>query len=378
MISKLLLFALLLLVPSHALAGDDDEVQCRSCDSTGMRVCKEHKKAECKLEDGLVYCNEFEGCELCAGTGFVDCTKCENEVASEELARRAAERVRNAEQHKWIHEKMERRVRLLETEHFRLVWELDSLKVNKKRLNGHQLAHLYGSRLERLWEDYANLFGATERSFKEKPLILVWWLPKDQVKSSSAFCNTGSRQGAKLLGSTPRFSLCGNKQFARDDDTLHRSIVHNVTHLLLSHQSPAFWIGNVKGGWADAGLAHWFEEKYWGVCTNYCYQEQNTQVGFKGGKYKVAVRKLVAEEKTTAAAVVFQKNTDTLTPLEHALSFSYVDYLLSIDGSKFSNLVRLLKKREPTRDALKEIYGMNPLEFESGWKAWVLETYPKR
>ena len=32
----------------------------------------------------------------------------------------------------------------------------------------------------------------------------------------------------------------------------------------------------------------------------------------------------------------------------------------------------------PTRDALQEVYGMSPLEFETQWKAWVLETYPTK
>jgi hypothetical protein len=32
----------------------------------------------------------------------------------------------------------------------------------------------------------------------------------------------------------------------------------------------------------------------------------------------------------------------------------------------------------PTRDALKKVYGMGTMEFESLWKAWVLATYPTK
>lgn len=375
---RLLVLVSLLIIPCSALALDEQEVFCKPCDSTGLQPCKEHKRAECLLEDGRVYCTEFDDCAVCSGTGWVDCKKCESPAGAKDLADRIAERARRAERHKWIHDGMGRKLRLAETEHFRLVWELDSLKVNKKRLNGHQLLHLYADRLEQHWADYASLTGATPENFKEKPLVLVWWLPIDQKKSSRTFCTNESTAGAKLLGATPRFSVCGNKQFARNDEELHRSLVHNVTHLLMSHHSPSFWIGNVKGGWADAGLAHWFEDKYSGRCTNYCYQEQNSQVDFKGGRYKPAVRKLVAMEKVPSAATVFQKNTDTLTPPEHAVSFSYVDYLISLDGKKFASVVRMLKKRKPTREALSEIYGLNIIEFETRWKAWVLETYPKR
>ncbi len=378
MMPSLLLFAILFLAPGHALEQEDREVVCRSCDSTGMKPCREHESDECMLEDGIVYCTEFNDCASCSGTAWVDCEKCDNPSASEEFARRISERARLAKRNEWIHETMGRPVRLAETEHFRLVWELDSLKVDKKHQNGHQLLHLYAGRLEQLWQDYASVLGASSRDFKEKPLVLVWWLPTDQEKSSGAFCNQASRRGCKLLGSTPRYSMCGNKQFIKNDVVLHRNLVHNVVHLLLSHQTRQVWIGNMKGGWADAGLAHWFEDKYWGRCTNYCYQEQNTQVDFKGGKYKVAVRKLVALDKAPPVAVVFEKNTDTLTPEEHALSFSYVDYLISVDGKKLSDLVVLLKRKQPTRDALKATFDMNPIEFESNWKAWVLETYPKR
>ena len=101
-------------------------------------------------------------------------------------------------------------------------------------------------------------------------------------------------------------------------------------------------------------------------------------VDFKGGKYKPAVRKLVAAEKTPSASGIFQKNTDNLTPEEHAFAMSYVDYLISIDGKKLSKVAAMLKQRKPTRDALKAVFGMNPLQFEERWKAWVLETYPVR
>ena len=87
--------------------------------------------------------------------------------------------------------------------------------------------------------------------------------------------------GVKLMGSTPRYTVCGNKQHFQDDEKLHRNIVHSTTHLLLSCLAPPGWVGNLKGGWMDEGLAHFYEDRYWGICDNYCYQEQNTNVDFK-------------------------------------------------------------------------------------------------
>jgi hypothetical protein len=155
-------------------------------------------------------------------------------------------------------------------------------------------------------------------------------------------------------------------------------LIHNVAHLLLAHQTPSLWIGNIKGGWADEGVAHWFEDRYFGVCDNFCYQEQNTNITYKEGKWKPAVRKMVASGDLPAVGEVMSKNTDGLEPPMHAVAFSYVDYLLQLDGSKFNSLCRQLRQKVAARDALQSAFGMAPIEFEAKWKAWVLETYPLR
>jgi hypothetical protein len=157
---------------------------------------------------------------------------------------------------------------------------------------------------------------------------------------------------------------------------LHRNLVHCVTHLLMSHQRPANWIGNLKAGWADEGLAHWFENKYFGVCDTYCYQEQNTNTDFKSGKYLVAVRKMVATDKVPSVAVMFERNSDSLLSEEHAVAFSYVDFLLQRDPVKFGSMCADLRQKMPSREALQKHFGLTPLVFEAEWKAWVLKTYP--
>jgi hypothetical protein len=180
------------------------------------------------------------------------------------------------------------------------------------------------------------------------------------------------------MGGTIAFSMCGSKQFVKDDPTLHRTLVHNVVHLLLSHQEPAQWVGNIKGGWVDEGVSHWFEERYFGLCDNYCYEEQNTNVDFKGGKWKPVVRKMVAAGEVAPAAEVMQLNTDGLKLAMHAQAFSYCDYLFALDGKKFHQLCRELRKKVTARDAFQKVYGINLLQFDEQWRAWVLATYPVR
>ena len=137
-------------------------------------------------------------------------------------------------------------------------------------------------------------------------------------------------------------------------------------------------MGNKKKGWADAGLAHYFEDKYFNMCDNYCYQEQNTNVDFKGGKWRPAVRKMVMEDDLPGVGTVFSRNVDNLLLNEHAVAFSYVDFLLAKDAAKFNQLMIEFRKDRETREALSEIFGLTPISFEIEWKQWVKDTYPLR
>ena len=103
-------------------------------------------------------------------------------------------------------------------------------------------------------------------------------------------------------------------------------------------------------------------------------------VGFRGGKWRAWIRSRVALGYSLPKFVAFyNKLTDELTPLEHALSFSYVDFLLTrYGGRKFTAMVVAIMKKKPQREVIKKIYGFSVLEMEEKWKKYVLETYPLR
>ncbi|MDZ4771522.1 MAG: hypothetical protein SGI72_00155 [Planctomycetota bacterium] len=351
---------------------------CKFCQSTGRQPCTEHPKTECESEDEVLYCSMIVDCAVCAGTGFMVCEECKSDIARSALEKKKGEIAKYRIKNEGLDKKMNRALPKVETKHFILVFDLERIKVDKKFINQHEGLHLYAKRLEQLYDDYVARQMLGDKDFREKFKVFIWWLPKDHEEGALAFCGQNAKGGVKLMGGTPAYSVCGNKQNFQDDEKLHRNIVHSVTHLMLSAQQSPAWIGNIKGGWLDEGLAHWFEDRYWGICDNYCYQEQNSNVDFKSGKYRLAIRKLVEADKVPSAAQIFERNTDTLTLPEHAAAFSYVDYFLSRDGEKFKQLVAKMKKKVPTRDAMKEIYGFGPIEFEGLWKAWVLQTYPTK
>lgn len=362
----------------HTAKSAQDTPVCKKCQSEGRLPCPEHDKAECALEDSVLFCSVVADCTVCSGVGFVPCLDCVNEPVRTKIEEKKASIAVRKVALAYIDTTMKRPVRKAESEHFVLVWEMERLKVDKKWLESHELLHLYLKRLEALYTDYCARLQITDKEFREKFRVFVWQFPQDHADAGLRFCRQSAKGGVKLMGQTPSYSICGNKQFFQSDEKLHRNIVHATTHLILSAQDPVAWIGNLKAGWLDEGLAHFFEDRYWSICDTYCYQEADTNVDFKGGKFRLAVRKMVDEDKVPPIAEVFQQNVDTLTLPMHAVAFSYVECLLNKDAEKFNVLVKKLKAKVPTRDALKESYGLSVLDFEAQWKSWVVQTYPTR
>ena len=120
------------------------------------------------------------------------------------------------------------------------------------------------------------------------------------------------------------------------------------------------------------------EDRLFGICDNFCYEEGSGAQTFKNGKFKVAMRKMLAEDKAPSVADVLGRNTDQLKPEEHAVAMSLVDYLLQREPGKFNAFGKKLRSKTGVREALESVFGLSPLELEAAWKAWVLETYPKQ
>jgi len=362
--------------PELGTARGQTPPRCVACRSAGRVPCPEHPKEECAWEDGAWYCSAVDSCATCGGTAWLECASCDNAPVRAELEFKRALLPALRPEFEKLDSEMGRELNKGGSAHFVLVWELDSLKVDKKNLGAHELLHLYLRRLEAQFADYCATLGASEKDFAVKTRVFVWKLVDDQREASERFCGGSSERAMKLMGAHSDYSLCGNRQYFNGDEALHRNVLHSVAHLLVSHQAPSRWLGNIQGGWVDEGLAHWFEERNFGICDTYCYQEQNTNVDFKGGRFRVAARKLAAAGEMPPLAEVLGENTDTLSLPEHVAAFSLVDYLIAQDGPRFGRLCMLLRERKEARDALKEVYGLGPLELESRWKSWVLETYP--
>jgi len=372
------LLLLLTLLQGSVPAQEDPFVRCTKCKNVGIRPCGEHAERDCDLEGNAVWCSMVGSCATCGGTGWLECPHCENPAVEARLANRRAAIPDVAAEYAYFEKDLGRPLALAATAHFVLLWDVERAKVDRKVLGRHELLHLYVDRLEHLYADYVSLLGVADREFRHRSRILVWSNQQDHHDGALRYCHQAFQNGVRLLGMHPTYSVPAVPGLFPSDELLHRNIVHNATHLLLSHQEPIHWMGLTKGGWADEGLAHWFEERYFGICDNYCYQEQDTNRDFKGGRWKPAVREMVQEEESPPLAGLFQENTDTLSLPQHSAAFSLVDYLMQLDGKKLNRLLKLLRKKVETRDALPETFGLSTLELEASWKEWVLATYPTR
>ncbi|MEZ6037239.1 MAG: hypothetical protein R3F29_07145 [Planctomycetota bacterium] len=377
---------LLAMSPAAACLAQDEpapQSHCVKCNGHGQFPCPKHGKA-LALETGplVQWCSDVLTCKTCEGALHVDCKTCRNadvEAALEQRKQLAkewlAERRKHVEGAPNVDDFL-----YLSTPHFDLSFSIKATTVGKKKLDTHLLMHLYGERLEALRDDFVKTFELTDDDLPDRCRVHMFRASNDQAVIGPKETGFGNARavGLKQMGPEFVYSMWQDLRSMPDDEALHRNVVHHVTHLLLSQMKPALWLGNRKHGWIDEGLAHWFENRTSGKCTNFCFEEILMQpgAGFKGGRWQAPVRKLVDEGKAESFAALSLLNSDQLTFEQHAVAFAYVDFLITDKGgAKFRDLVRLLKQGKETREALQAVYGLNPLTMQPAFEAWVKEHY---
>lgn len=367
------------LIAVSALRAQD--AGCPSCNGTGTRECANHK-ATLDAEKAALACSEAAKCKQCAGALAKDCVGCVNPLTDADLSKRReavaswlAQRRKDVDEVTGGKEIMHLRTATLE-----LAFSVRPLTVGRVKLDTHALMHLYAQRIETLRGLFLTTFGLTDKVFTG-PLRI--YLFKDQIdhrKLAPRVTGQGANSnGVKLMGADSVYCAHHNPQTMPGDEELHRNVVHNVTHLLLSNAEPTSWLGNRKCGWVDEGVAHWFEDKITAKCTNFCYEEVALQpgAGFKGGRWRVPVRKLVEAGKLGGFARLSTLNTDELTFEDHAHAFACVDFLLATKGGPaLWKVIASLKRGTALRDALKEGCGLNVLSFDAELQTWIKANYP--
>jgi len=372
--------------PASSAVGSDDEPvkkpDCRYCKDQGWIPCKRHKKKSHEMESCSIRCSETIGCKKCGGTLKTPCNKCDMDISGQLAAERDVN-LKWLEEMKRIDEVIKPRNNIMhcESAHFKLTYNIKMITPEKRGLKTHEGMHLYLERLEECYEQVCEDLGAKDDDFLAKTHVMMWEREAEVVRSASNFCRQNSNTKSYLLGAAPIFTIYYNKGFLHEEYELHQSVVHNVVHCLLSNVWDGIWPGNIKGGWLDAGFAHHYELKfkqYGGGVRNYCYREGDTAVRFKFGRWESAVRIAVDKGEAPSFLSVASKNIDMLQPQDHMYSWSYVDFILKKYPGKFGEVAKLVKKRRPLSEVLKESLGMNPFQFEEKWNEYVQGAYSSK
>jgi len=347
---------------------------CRRCEDRGVSACRRCAKDPCTAERPFLFCSVSAQCKDCAGVGFVHCERCEAPPEID-LAKRRAEievwQTRVAP----VDAFMKRELRHAASAHFVLTFDITKIDVGKP----HQAMHIYLDRLEAHMERFQSDLGAVDEDFRAPTRVMLWSRARDQEKASLQYTRQPSTTESKLMGAEPVVSIFYDKGHLHEEFELHQAVVHQVTHCLLSNVWDGIWPGNIKGGWLDEGLAHWYETHLFGGVRHYCYVENDTMFDFKFGRWEPEVRQAVDRDEELGVLAVTGRNTVEMTPEERMFAWSLVDWHMRARPGKLGPIARDIKAKRPLKDTFEEHLEATPFEVDAAWKTWVRETYsPKK
>ena len=363
--------------PAPTMLGGPAEVElqsCLTCEDSGLDACKKCAKRACTGKVEPQFCSAAIACETCTGTRTVPCKKCERTPAGDYEERLAANRGW-LEKLREVDAFMEQELHHAESAHFILTYHLKKIDV-EGGAKPHGGLHVYLDRLEDLFGRFVeDLSADPANDFFGKTHVMLWPNAREQERASAKYARQASTTQSKLMGANPVVSIHCDKSHLHDEFELHQAVVHQVTHCLLSNVFDGIWPGNIRGGWIDAGLAHYYEVSLFGSVRHYCYVESDSMRSFKFGRWEPEVRKSVDAGKALPFLQVTGKHTTELTPEQHMYSWSFVDFVLRRHPGRFGPLARALKVKQPVGQAVQEVLDLSPFAFEAAWQEFVRAEY---
>ena len=377
----LLLLAALAFTPLAAPQSGSEPSGCRSCKQRGVLDCARHDE-ELRALEPEVFCSEAAACPDCSGALSVDCLKCPGGPES------AAMEARRAEVAAWLaasgkhaaEEALGRPVLRIEALHAHYAAEIETLKDGKKKVDGHLFLHRLARDGELAAKLLAEQYGIErERDYRAPMRLWFWQDAKAHAQLMREVLMSGSTGDFKLLGRKPLFSVCTSDDVFKDEYFRLLTLgTHHLVHMLQSNVWDEEWIGDQGGGWFDSGAAHWIEEKIYSRISHDCIEEAGQTPDWENGVWRAAVRIWLTKHDSAVLPALVKKQTGEMMPEEHALAWSFYDWITATQPQALAPLLRSLKKRTPTREALPEHLGLGVVEAEQTWRAWVKDTYPSR
>lgn len=356
---------------------------CPNCLHQGVLPCKQHievsrEDEEPTAENLLVYCAWAAACPECNGTLVVDCPRCARGDKTKEVEERRSV-IRSWVENNPLEKTLGRPVNRLDTRRFALAIDVESLPSddkNKKRMSGHLLAHQLARDLEHVSAKVAEHYAMTEPDYRAKMRMWLWSTLEDHHKAQEKFQGTITGGDFKMLGRDPVFSVWTERPNFDTVPKVRALFAHNAAHMLLSNAYQPNWVGDIGGGWLDAGIGHWYEYELFGKTVNYCLEEATLNENYEGGQWRAAVRRRLEREKDPFLPGLLPKRTGAMSAAEHALCWSFYDYLLVAQPGKVKSILIDLKQKKPAREVLAAQLGMDLFATEAAWREWVKDSYP--
>jgi hypothetical protein len=349
---------------------------CKRCEHLGMLPCGAHDEADREAEARVLFCSFVADCEACRGTLWVDCARCEGgPKQAEALERRAAIEA-------WLvpnllESHLGHNVPRVETIHFELIVECDALPQGREKVAPHDLAHHIADDVEHVAGRIAEHYRIQAGDYGAKMRAWLWKELAAHQKAMERFMGTVSSGDFKFLGRDPVLSAWTEPERFDDVQRVRSLFAHNAAHMLISNAIEPVWIGDGGGGWLDAGSGHWYEYELFGRTTNYCIEEATLATSWEGGVWRAPIRRRLAEVEEPFLPGLLQKNTGGMSQAEHALCWSFYEFLLARHGECLRALLVDLKRAErPARELIAQHLGMDVLAAEAAWRGWVEEVYP--
>jgi len=373
-----------IILSAAAHAQDVKGRKCSKCKTKGKIENPFMTPSITSMEEKALFCsyviaNDKKG----HGISWIPCFRCRNPVLGERAEREFDTLV--AAKTKWLdarlkaEEKLEMELTFVETEHFIIAWDIPKIVTkDKKTYKLHAALHLYAERLEAFFNDFMSFLRIDEKELRNKKhRIYLFERQKHCLKAGREYTGLNCWNAAKLPGNPSILVSWYDRGNMRTEEDFHRHLVHHISHLLNVSYYRMEWLA-ARAGWADEGLGHFFEYKYFGRADNTC-DEEGEEEELSHSDWEYQVRQGVAAGKGPSFSEICSKSTTALHGRDHQLAWSYIDFLMKKkDPGLFKVFMKVIKQKKDCRDAVKEAYSLNVITFQKEWEEYVLEKYRKK
>lgn len=271
------------------------------------------------------------------------------------------------------------------TAHFDLAYDLDDLKVGRKKVRRIDGAALYAGRLEDHHEWFVDTLGIDPVWMKRENRHQVYVLSDREAAERVVTRLLGHKLGggfkSNLVGPEESYAVVLNDpKFVESDDALHQIVVHTVSHNV-QHDVKRYltWL-NDRHGWLYDGWAHHAEIRRFGPPITTCHRDD--QLDFKhwlSPYWEANVRRAIKQRRDYDPAQVIDLSVDDMNPKHRQFAWSYVDFLLWYDAPKMADLLDRTKgEGRSSAEALLDVYGLDLPTFWEEWKGFVVEHYSSK